>query len=148
MDRFFNKVEELKAMGKRLIPYNFPQNDPALEEDLNPLKIKKITVDGYGITIYYSIANHDSFYLETVQAYADNHPFLPFSLVIKIGKCFLGANKLSLIEFMRMDKKVYCWTVYRNLQGEPIDPPHEDLKHLAYEGFEYTYLSPAHVNFY
>lgn len=141
-------IEEVKNLGEVLVPFNFPQNDPALEDDLNPLKVRKTIVDGYDVTIYYSKADHNEFLLETVQIYADNHPFLPFSLVIKIARRFLGSDRLSLIEFMRMDKKVYCWTVYRNREGDAIDPPHDDLKHFNYEGFEYTYLSPAHVNFY
>ena len=148
MSNFNRLMDTLVTIGDQLVPYNFPQNDPALEDDLNPLKVRKTMVDGYEITIYYSKADHNEFLLETVQIYSDNHPFLPFGLVVKVARNFLGSDKLSLIEFMRMDKKVYCWTAYRSPTGKPIDPPHEDLKHYQYEGFDYTYLSPAHVNFY
>lgn len=148
MRKFDNLVLGVKKLGDLLVPYNFPQNDPALEDDLNAVKVTHTVVDGYDVTIYYSKADHNDFILETVQVYADNHPFLPFALVVKIARKFLGSEKLSLIEFMRMDRKVYCWTVYRNLSGKPINPPYESMKHLAYEGFEYTYLSPSNVNFY
>jgi hypothetical protein len=148
MGRFDDAVAQIKRLGDILVPYNFPQNDPSLEDDLNAIKVRRMVVDGYGISLYYSKADHNDFVLETVQLYANNHPFLPFSLVVKVGRAFLGSDKLALIEFMRVDRKIYCWTVYRNYQGEAIDPPHEDLKHLNYEGFEYTYLNPAQVNFY
>lgn len=148
MDTLEQTVKRIKAMGDVLVPYNFPRNDPALEDDLNALKLTKTTVDGYDIALYYSKADHGQFTLETVQVYAENHPFLPFNVVIKIARRFLGSIKLSLIEFMRADKKVYCWTSYKDLNGIPIDPPIEDFKHLQFEGFEYNYLSPASVNFY
>ena len=148
MESFDVIVEQTKKLGDILVPYNFPQNDPSLEEDLNVLKVRSVVADGYDIRLYYSKADHTQFLLETVQIFAGHHPFLPFSLVIKVGRAFLGSEKLALIEFMRSEKKIYCWTLYRNQLGEAIDPPQEDLKHLKYEGFEYAYMNPAQVNFY
>lgn len=149
MGKFDKWVKQIKKFGNTLIPFNFPQGDPSLEDDLNSLKMRQVSIDGYNLTIYYSIADHNEFYLETVQAYADHHPFLPFSVVVKIARCFLGSENLSLIDFMRMDKKVYCWTKYTNKEGCVIVPPHDkELKHCSYGGFEYTYMKSSHVNFY
>ena len=41
MDEFKQIVKRIKAMGELLLPYNFPRNDPALEDDLNALKLAK-----------------------------------------------------------------------------------------------------------
>lgn len=148
MEKFHQLVSRVKVLGNSLVPYNYPQNDPAIEDDLNALKVSRAVVDGYDVVIYYSKADHNAFFLETVQIYSEHTPFLPFSLVIKVARRFLGSDKLALIEFMRADKRVYCWTIYKDREDNPIDPPHEDLQHLRYEGFEYTYISPASVSFY
>lgn len=142
-------IEEMRNMGKHLIPFNYPLNSPQTENDINPLKLKQLTVDGYQILLHYSKADYGDHYLETVQIFGRCYPFLPFHLVVKIARKVLGGYNLSLVEMLRENRKVYCWSVYLDLNGRPIEPPKKrKVEHCIYEGFEYDYLDSNQVNFY
>jgi hypothetical protein len=72
-------VEQVKALGERLIPYNFPLADPAAEDDLVVLKTVEVVVEGYIVFIHYNKSDYGDHFLESFQIYGKNSPFLPFA---------------------------------------------------------------------
>ena len=146
---FDDIVDEMKKVGDILVPYNWPQNDPKLENDLHILKNRMLTVDGYSIGLHFTRSDYGDYYLETLQIYGEKCPFLPFCLVAKIGKKFLGEHELYLVEFIRDNRKIYCWSVTLDKEGKPI-PPRTIAKseNCDFEGFQYQYIYPSQVNFY
>jgi hypothetical protein len=146
-NKFENLVCRLKSIGDMLIPYNFPLNDPQVEDDIHPLKIIETTVDGYRLIIYFSKADYDNYFLETAQIFGVNMPFVPFCLVVKIAQKFLGNENLSLVEIPRSNRKVYCWSVCKDKNGSAIEYPYNiKIETCQFEGFEYFYMQPDQVN--
>ena len=142
-------ISNARIIGEQLMCYNFPQADPRLEDDLNILKTKEVLVDGYSVILHYSKADYRTYYLETLQILGKNSPFLPFHLVVKIARKFLGNQKLTLVEPMRDNRKIYCWTVTLDRRGIAIDSPNQPpVEAQSYDGFKYTYLDAQHINFY
>lgn len=142
-------IEEMKNVGDFLVPYNWPKNNPNLEDDINILKIRHIDFCGYDIVINFNRADYGDYYVETFQLYGEKIPFLPFSLVAELGKRFLGSHKLSLTEIIKSDKKLYCWIVYLDKSGKPIKPVYkQDVDKCVYDGFVYNYVYPSQVNYY
>ncbi len=142
-------IEEMKKVGDYLVPYNWPQNNPELEADLHSLKSRVIDVDGYSIMIHFNRADYTTHYVETLQIMAERYPFLPFSLVSYIGKKFLGEHQLYLVELVKDNRKIYCWTITLDKNGKPIEPQSKLRSETCdYEGFEYEYMQPSQVNFY
>lgn len=146
-EKFDNLVKRLKSIGDKLVPYNFPRNSPRIEDDIHPLKVVETMVDGYEVVIYFSKADYAEHFLETVQIFGRNAPFLPFSLVVKIAQMFLGSSYLSLVEIPKANRKVYCWTVCLDREERPIESPYEVKSEICrFEGFEYAYMHPDQVN--
>lgn len=142
-------ITEMRNLGEVLVPYNYPLAPAEWESDINILKMREITVDGYTVVAHYSKADYETHYLETLQLLGKNCPFLPFCLVCKLGSKFLGQDGLSLIEFFRDNRKVYCWTLTVDRDGQPIPNPYEpETEHCTYEGFSYHYMHPSQVNFH
>ena len=139
-------VNEMKALAKRLVPYTYP-NVPYQEEfEILPLKIRTFVVDGYHISATYNCVCYKKSMIESVQIQGIYTPFLPFILVCKIGKAFLGSENLGYIEFMRDKKKIYCWTVHFK-QGHTV-PPKRKSTLGNFEGLDYRILHPGVVNLY
>lgn len=142
-------VKEMRSFGEFLIPYNFPKASPLNEDDISFIKTKGIVVDGYNLVVYYSKADKDNHYLEIVQITGKYIPFLPFSLVCKVGKRFLGDKCLSYIDFIKNNRKVYCWTVVLDKENHPTSSLYNNsIADCSYEGLEYRYLDRSKVNFY
>ena len=142
-------IIHMKTIGEQLVDYNFPRADPRLENELNILKTKEVMVDGYQVVLHFSKADYRSHYLETLQVLGKNTPFLPFNLVVKIARRFLGSSNLSLVELLRDNRKIYCWTVTLNRRGIPIASAHQHPAEICkFEDFHYAYMDPQHVNFY
>lgn len=138
-------IEQMRAMGEQLIPHN----GPASEMDLHVMKTRDVTVEGYELVLYYTKTKYENHFTEILQIYGKNAPFLPFFLVCKMAKKFLGPAELSLVELFRGNRKVYCWTVNVDEDGKPIRSPFDgDAEDCTYEGFKYSYLQPSQVNFY
>lgn len=147
--KFEEALVEMRNFGEYLIPYNIPQATPQDEEEVNFLKTKEMVVDGYSLIIYFNKADWGDHYLEILQISGKYVPFLPFSLVCKIGKKFLGDKCLSYVDFIKDSQKTYCWTVVLDKKGEAVPGPYKkDVADCSYEGFCYTCLNPASVNFY
>jgi hypothetical protein len=142
-------IEQMRKLGEFLIPYNFPQVQEKEESDINNIKSKEVCVDGYNLIVHYSKADWGNHYLETLQILGKYMPFLPFSLVCKIGKRFLGDKHLSLVEIVRENRKIYCWSVVLNRSNEPIQGPYQgSLEHNEYDGLEFHRMTSDNVNFY
>lgn len=150
-DRSFDEVvKNMKSMASMLIPYNYPLNPLALfEEDLEIFKERDAAIDGYSIILHYQISDYDSYYLRTLQIYNKIGPFLPFNLVVKIAKKFLGEEQLSLVEVFKSNRKIYCWSLAVDKENKPVETPYISDSHPCFfEGFKYLYLTPANVFFY
>jgi hypothetical protein len=142
-------IQELREMGDVLVPYNWPQNDPALENDLNFLKMRQVCVDGYNFSIHFSRADYTTHFMETVQIVGEKTPFLPFATVQKVARKILGEAHLYLIELFKENRKIYCWTLTLDREGKPRKPmkKHRSIKQ-EYNGFSYRYMHPSQVKFY
>ncbi len=140
------KVKQIKDLGEILVDFNFPKTHPNVEDLIHPLKMGSLCVDGYDVGIHYSKADYDRFYLETLQVFGIYSPFVPFSLICKIGCMFLGNKYLSFIEISKEGKRVYCWTLNSDKSGNPIPDPN-DIKLCTYEGFNYGRIDPQQVKF-
>jgi hypothetical protein len=143
-------IKRMKSLGNVLVPYNFPKMMPTMmEDDLSVLKQREAVVDGYQIVLNYQKSDYDEYFTEILQIYNKNSPFLPFNLICKLGKRFLGDGNLSLIEIFKDNRKIYIWTVYVDQDGNSIPIPHEtESEECEFEGFNYLYMQPNQVNFY
>jgi hypothetical protein len=149
MKKLDDIVTEMRVVGEQLVPYNFPVADPRLEDDLNPLKLKEIVVDGYQIAVHFTKADYRHHFVETVQILGKRSPFLPFPLLVKIARKFLGSNHVALVEILRDNQKIYCWTVTTDRTGKAIPSAHsQGAEVLRHDDFSYTYLDPSQVNTY
>lgn len=154
MDAYFKSldthIQEMKNLGEILIPYNYPKSSISDEISINVLKIREVVVDGYSVLLHYSKADCDDHFLITLQILSKHSPFLPFALVCKIAKKFLGDSNLSLMETIQDNKKIYFWTLVLSTEGRPIEGPYvqESNQSKYYEGLEYRSMDPHNVNFY
>ena len=110
------------------------------------LKQKNISVDGYDVLTCFSKADYGDYFLESVQIQSYFTQFLPFTVVCKLGRAFLGQKHLSYIEFLKGGRKVYCWTI-RSRNGRPM-PPDKITKPGSYEGFDFSILQPGSVDLF
>ena len=110
------------------------------------LKQRSIAVDGYETMLCYSDAQHKEYLLSSLQIQSSHGPFLPFTVICKIGKEFFGMKKLSYIEFFRNNKKVYCWTI-KSRDGKRLYPG-KKTSAGSYEGFNYRILHPGSVDLF
>jgi len=143
-------IENMRALGDLLVPYNYPKTLPTtMEDDLAIFKQREAVIDGYPIIIHYQKSDLDEYLMETVQIYGKNSPFLPFNLICKLGKKFLGPHHLSLVEIFKDNRKIYIWSVCVDDRGRPIPAPYEmETEECVFEGFNYLYMQPNQVNFY
>lgn len=146
MNSLSDKIQEMQDMATLLLPWTFPTVTFEEEQDVLVLKQRSMTIDGYDVTLCYSEADYEKYFLKSLQVQSSQAPFLPFNLVCKIGQEFLGNKNLSYIEFFRGNRKVYCWTVkVRN--GVKL-PPGKKTKLGTYEGFNFNILQPGSVDLF
>lgn len=149
MSKFDEKIEMMRNMAERLVPYNFPIGSVDLEYYIAPLKKCEAEVDGYSLVFHLNKAMYDGHYLETFQVHNKYAPFLPFHLVVKLARKVLGGHQLSLVEFYQGEHKIYCWSVCLDDHGRPIaSPANERFERRIFEGFEYKYIAPEQLNLY
>lgn len=139
-------VVEMKRMADMLVPLTFPKVDFRHEQDILMFKHRNLVVDGYEIITCFSKADYGPYFLESLQVQAAYAPFMPFTLVCKMGRAFLGTENLSYIEFFRNNRKVYCWTI-KTREGRPL-PPDKKTKPGVYEGFAFNILQPGSVDLF
>lgn len=147
MDKFNDNVVRLKEMAKSLIPMTYPRVPFKEEQEILLWKQRQMTVDGYEIMVCYSEADYNKYILKSVQLQsAQQGAFLPFTVVCKMGRIFLGSVHLSYIEFFRNNRKVYCWTT--KCQGDVVLPPGGKSKSGSYEGFKFVIMQPGSVDLF
>jgi hypothetical protein len=149
--KFEKIIESMRALGEILIPYNFPKAplSTTTEDDLAIFKQKEVVIDGYPIVLHYQKSDYDKHLIENLQIYGKNSPFLPFNLVCKLGKRFLGSYHLSLVEIFKDNRKIYIWSVCVDKHGKSMPGPWEtETEECVFEGFNYLYMQPNKVNFY
>lgn len=139
-------VAEMKGMAEMLVPLTFPKVSFRVEQDVLLFKQRTLVLDGYEIFSCYSKADYGTNFLESLQVQAAFAPFLPFTVVCKLGRAFLGSEHLSYIEFFRNNRKVYCWTI-KTREGRPM-PPDNKTKPGIYEGFQFNILQPGTVDLF
>lgn len=141
--------KQMRRMSNILVPYTYPKNDPRLEDDISWMKTRSLDIDGYSVIISFNRADYEDYFLETFQIFGATTTFLPFHLVVKLAKIFLGTDKLSLVEIFKGYRKIYCWTVWLNKEGEPINAPNaKESETCEFEGLKYLYMSVDQFNLY
>lgn len=137
-------IEEVKNTADFLQPFNQPFNNQDTENSLSLFKSRFFLLDGYDIGIYFNRVNYGSYYLETLQVFGNTCAFLPFNLLIKVATKFLGKHELCLIEYIRNNRKIYCWSIALDKEGKPVQQ-NTPLKSesCVFENFQYQYLYPS-----
>lgn len=139
-------VKEMRAMAELLIPHTYPNVDFKEEYEVLPLKCRTITVDGYDVVVNFSKSDYRKYFVESLQIQSSYSYFLPFTLVCKVARAFLGSENLCFADFIKNNKKIYCWTL-RTRNGKAISPSKKS-EPTSYEGFEYNISNPGSVNLY
>jgi hypothetical protein len=134
------QVDEMRRVANLLMPDTYPKVTFEDEQVILPLKQRVVRIDGYDVVVCFSRAEYPGYVLESLQIQSIYSPFLPFSLVCKIGRIFLGNRHLSYVEFFRDSRKIYCWTVKRE-DGVAVAPYRSSPGN--YEGFKYRILNPG-----
>jgi len=143
MKSFDDIVKEMKSFGNFLMPYSQPKVDQAEEEDINILKSREVVIDGYSVVVHYNKNDWPTHYMEIVQISGKYTPYLPFYLVCKIGKKFLGNKHLSYLDYSKDGRKTYCWTLATDKANNPMPTPYREtfvLNDCVYEGLCYKSL--------
>lgn len=147
--KFDEKIDMMRNAAESLVPFNFPLGPVDLEYYIAPLKRCEVEVDGYTVVFHLNKAMYKDHYLETFQMHNKHAPFLPFHLVVKLGRRVLGGHHLSLVEFYQGEHKIYCWSVCLDDRGRPIGSPiKEKFSPKVFEGFNYMYITPEQLNLY
>lgn len=142
-------IKRMKDIGEILTPYTFPVADMDTEDEISELKYLNRMIDGYYIRLNFSIADYSDHYLYTLQVTSESFPFLPFTVVLKLARKFLGDEHLSLVEILKSNRKIYCWTLFLDREKKPLHPKYKDqIEHCMFEGFDYTYVHPGQLKFY
>jgi hypothetical protein len=134
-------IIEMRQAAESLVQYSFPNVAPEHDQDVNPLKTRQLIIDGYDVLVTFCVADFKKYRLENIQIHGVYTPFLPFVLVCKIARQFLGSQHLSYEDFVKDNRKVYCWTI-RKKQGRII-PMNRRTESDSYEGLTYSILKPG-----
>lgn len=142
-------VAQMRRMGEMLIPYTYPMTPKSEAEDIAPLKLHQMMLDGYEIYVQYNKGNYGEYFLESVEIVNKNAPFLPFVLVCKVGKAFLGDKHLAYVSFWTDNRRHYVWTLAKDEDDQPMPGPYKvEMETNQYEGLEYDVLPNGSMNFH
>lgn len=146
-------VKEMRTLSRQLVPYSFPKVPPQDEEALSPLKQRQLIVDGYKIIAFFSVCSYGDIELETLQIYGKDFTFLPFTIICKCARKFLGDNYLSYVEVdhpgeqNQNSRRIYIWTVYYDVEGNPMSMPFlKDVKDCCFEGLKFSQIEQGKIN--
>lgn len=125
---------------------------------LSPLKEREITIDGYEVICYFNRCEYPDATMETLQIFGKHFTFLPFSLLSKLVKRFLGEENLCLTEIIQskrpssnmanFQRQIYVWSVYSDKDGKTIVSPFiEDAVPMIWNGFRFSYVDKKNVTF-
>lgn len=143
-----DSVVRIRNIGEILMPYTYPLAPKSLDE-VSFLKLNEMMIDGYELYIQYNKSDYEDYFLESVEIIGKNAPFLPFVVVCKIAKAFLGSEYLSYLHFFGKNRRHYCWTLAKDMDDHPIPALFKiDLDVERYEGLEYTVLPIGTIDFH
>lgn len=147
-------------MAEMLVPHSFPVKSHQDEVDIACLKQRDTVVCGYELGLLFSISDQSQYghasRLESLQIFGRQFTYLPFDLVAKIARAFLGDKHLSLTEVPhtktgRIDEKtrnIYVWTLYRDGDGAPIPSPYKDAVTKSHGEFKFYKINPEQISFF
>lgn len=133
-------VKDLKNASKLIIELTYPKASTLEEANYDFLRSSRACIDGFLLNIYYTKSEYDDHFFETVQIIGEYSPFIPFHVVFKIGKAFLGEENLSLTEFFQKNRKVYCWNMITGKDGQQMSVDLLRGQKCNFEGCKYTYI--------
>lgn len=133
-------VEDLKKAANLIVNYTFPKVTTREEADFDFLRGTRACIDGIVVNIYFTKSDYEVHFFETVQIIGEYSPFVPFSVVMKIGRVFFGDNNLTLTEFYQKNRKVYCWNLITGKDGQQLSTEHLRGERCVFEGCSYTYI--------
>lgn len=128
-------VSEMKKLAEVLLPYSPPRQPK--DEDISWFKSREIIVDGIPVIVHYSISDNGNFKPAVLTVGAKGAPFLPFGVVCKVARMFLGDDNLTLFEYTKGGSKIYSWMVLLQ-EGVAIDNNQtERANQESYNGFDF-----------
>lgn len=128
-------VEEMKKLAEVLVPFT-PPNQPK-DDDISWFKSREIVVDGIPIVAHYSVTDHKDYRPIVLTIGAKKAPFLPFGVVCKVARMFLGDEYLTLFEYTKGGSKIYSWMILLH-EGEVISNNQtERASQESYNGFDF-----------
>jgi len=128
-------VREMKAAARVLQPYSPPKLPK--DDDISWLKSREIIVDGIPMIVHYSESDHGDLKPAVLTIGCKNAPFIPFTVVCKVARMFLGTENLTLFEYTKGGSKIYSWMVLFN-RDKPVGNHHTDrAKKENYNGFDF-----------
>lgn len=149
MSKLETTIARMKKLANNFIGLTFPHSKSGDDQDLVILKSAEVLVDGYTVILFFSISDYGDHLIQTFQIYPKNHIFLPFCLVCKLAKKFLGEKHVTLLELFGGNKKLYCWSVVTDQEGNPIENPYaHDREKREFEKFNFCLMRPEEVNFF
>ena len=134
-------IDEMRAVAVQLIKYTFPNVSLQEEFEIDCLKQRRLTIDGYDVVVHLSQADYLDCIVESLEVHAADAPFLPMFLVCKIGAKFLGWHDLKYADTLRGGRKVYVWTVALDERGRPISLDTNRIATKTYEDFTFSYVA-------
>lgn len=133
-------VKDLKRASELIINFTYPKSSTIEEANYDFMRSAKACIDGFLLNIYYTKSDYESHFFETVQIVGEYSPFIPFHVVFKIGKAFLGEENLGLTEFFQKNRKVYCWNMITTKDGQQMSSELLRGQKCNFEGCKYTLI--------
>lgn len=130
-------IDGMRDVSNELITYTYPRSNIATESKIDLLKQRSFNVDGYDLLVHFSIADYSVCRVESLEIIGLHYPFLPMSLVCKLGVRFLGGHNLKYAESFKGGRKVYIWTVAIDDRGRPMPLVNSLLSKRLFEGLSY-----------
>lgn len=124
-------VKEMKRLANSLQPFTPPHHP--LDGDISWFKSRDIIVDGVPLIVNYSIFDHGDLKPIVLNIGCKDVPFLPFTVVCKVAKMYLGDKYLTLYECET--NKIYSWSVLLR-KGEPVEH-NEDKTLYSFNGLDF-----------
>ncbi len=134
----------MRDTADHLIPLSYPLVDFNVEQDVLILKQRTLLVDGYEVMLCFSKSDYGDYLLEALQIKSMTSPFLPFHLVCKIARTFLGSECLTYYEIPEGNRKIYLWTA--KIKDERVLTPDSTTKEGIFEGFRFYILQPGSID--
>jgi hypothetical protein len=128
-------IEDIKIANDSISPEFISQGDI--------LNGRIVEIDGYSLNLKFNRRRNGSVINETLSISAENHTFLPFNLLCKLAKKFLGQHELFLYELVDEFRKIYIWSVSLDHEGKPIATYFKNKYEVCtYDDFSYIHIIP------